>query len=546
MWKILNSSHTNVHTIAFVLGSVSIIGYLVAFLRDRTFAHYFGTGELLDVYVASFRIPDLLFITATAFFSIFALLPMFEEKRKAGQVLFSEFVNTIWFTLLICLILGGVALFFLIPLLAELLFSRFTGETESIFIFASRILILQASLFTIASFLTTLLQMKKKFFVYALMPVLYNLGIILGVMVFYPLLGIFGSLLGVLIGVCMGTALQAYVLIRNGLFPRLEPTKRMMREIGAAVRLSLPRASALLSTNIAQLVIFGSIVGITSGALSVYYFADNLKAVPLVIVGTAYSVASFPLLVEYFTEGDFKRARIVIEQAFRRLFFFILPLITFVFVLRQAIVELVFETGRFTAEAAVITGTIVGIFVFSALSTSVLILCARALYACGKSLLPFLVFFTLALAEIFAVKAVVQFLEAHREPLKALLEVTGLTSGGFGILFAVVATIVALESIAAIALFILLARVIKQDCITIFCSLWKNATAAVLLGFCIWLIETLFFSEVVYSSLQGMAVLALLGITGMGIWYVLIRALRIEEVEVAHRLFGKIKRMVWK
>ena len=545
MWKLLNRSDVNVHNIALLLGSVSIVGYLIAFLRDRAFPHYFGAGELLDVYVASFRIPDLLFITATAFFSIFALLPICEEKQKEGSAVFTEFINTVWFVLLLCLLIGGTILFFLIPTLAETFFGRFTGELQDTFILASRVFILQAILFAITSFLTALLQIKRKFLVYALLPLLYNLGIITGVMLLYPVLGMAGLLLGVLLGVAAGVLLQSYVLIRNGLFPRLAPTKHMLSEVWRSIKISVPRASALLSGTIAQIIIFGVVVGITSGALSVYYFADNLKAIPLVIIGTAYSVASFPLLVEHFTRGDLKGVRDIIEQAFCRLFFFILPLIALVFVLRGPLVELVFQTGEFTAETAIITGSIVGIFVFSALSSSVLAFCARALYACGRSLLPFLVFATLAVVEVFAVKGVVYFLELHREPLTLLLEVTGITSGGFGILFAVVTTIVIAESVAALVLFLLLAWVVRQKVGAILCSLGKNLTVAILLGIAIALLQWYFFSEVAYNTLEGIAVLGLLGGVSVVVWYLLLRIVKVKEREVLHQMLHKIQKKVW-
>ena len=90
MLKLLNISHTNVHTIAYVLAAVSIFGYGISFIRDRVFAHYFGTGELLDIYIASFRIPDTLFIIATAFISVYALLPMFEEKLQKNAAEFQD------------------------------------------------------------------------------------------------------------------------------------------------------------------------------------------------------------------------------------------------------------------------------------------------------------------------------------------------------------------------------------------------------------------------------------------------------------------------
>ena len=172
MWNILNRSHTNVHTIAYLLGTVSILGYAVSFLRDRVFAHQFGAGEVLDVYIASFRIPDILFITATACISIYALLPIFEEKKRLGEQELREFINTTFYFLLLFLAVGTVALFFAIPVIAEHFFQGFSGESRETFILFSRMFLIQASLFAVSSFFTALLQMKRKFLLYSLLPIL--------------------------------------------------------------------------------------------------------------------------------------------------------------------------------------------------------------------------------------------------------------------------------------------------------------------------------------------------------------------------------------
>ena len=197
MRNILNVSHSNVHSIALVLGTVSVFGYIVSFLRDRAFAHYFGPGELLDVYIASFRIPDLLFIVATAFISVYALLPMFEEKKQEGERSLREFIDTSFYFLLIFLILGGTLLFFLVPVLSGYFFRGLSPEMFDTFILFSRVFLLQAILFAVSNFFTGILQFKRKFFLYALLPIVYNLGIIFGVMVLYPMFGATGLMFGV-------------------------------------------------------------------------------------------------------------------------------------------------------------------------------------------------------------------------------------------------------------------------------------------------------------------------------------------------------------
>lgn len=544
MWHLLNKSHTNVHTIAYILGSVSVFGYLVSFLRDRAFAHYFGVGELLDIYVASFRIPDMLFITATAFISVYALLPMFEEKKREG--LLQEFIDTTFYFLLLFLVLGAVLLFFLIPVLGERLFHGFSGESFDTFVLFSRVFLIQAALFAVSSFFTSLLQFKRKFFLYSLLPILYNMGIIVGVIFFYPLYGAPGLALGVLIGIVLNVLIQIPVILRNGLIPRLMPTQRMVVECWRAVKLSVPRASALLSVSVAQIVIFGAIVSISEGVLSVYYFADNLKSVPLVVVGAAYSVASFPILVNYFTDHNMTAFRETVEGSLRRLFLFILPLIAYVFALREPLISLFFETGQFTSETTFITGTIVGVFALSALTMSILTICARALYACRRSFIPFCVFFSLAFAEIVSVHAVVRYFQHHREIVTLVQDITGLASVQYGALFTTVAIIVFLEGVAAVVILVALSRVIRQELRPIAKSFFQHLSAVVLLVITVIALKGTLFSGVTYNSLAGVCAIGGMGVIGAAVWYTALRIIGNEESDVLRERISHGIRLVWR
>ena len=531
MLKFLNVSHGNVHTIAYVLAAVSIVGYGVSFLRDRVFAHYFGAGELLDIYIASFRIPDTLFIVATAFISVYALLPMFEEKQRKSPEEFREFINTAFYFLLLFLVFGGTAIFFCIPLFTDIFFSGFSDDARDLFILFSRVFLIQAFLFSVSSFYSSLLQLKRRFFLYALLPIFYNFGIIFGAAALYPLYGPVGLLCGVLIGIIFNVCIQIPIVARNGCVPVPAPTRRMAREMWRTVKLSVPRASAILSVAVSNIIIFGSLVSLSGGAVSVYYFAENLRSVPLVIVGTAYAVAAFPILVSCRTTGNMEKFRAVTEGAFRRLLFFILPLIAYIFILRDLLISFFFETGLFTAETTVITGTILGIFVYSAFATGVLILSARVLYAYGKSLVPFAVFLTMSVLKIAAVYLVIDFLRVNREPLLAVLEFTGLNSGGFGMLFAVIAVIVALETLAALVIFILLVRIVRLRLrpIVVACAQHSIATAALVVSLIIT--EMLFGSIAEHASLTvgNFGTIAAMSAVGVCAWYGALRLMRNEE-----------------
>ena len=545
MQKLLNKSHTNVHTIAYILGGVSIFGYLVSFLRYRAFAHYFGTGEFLDIYVASFYIPDVLFKVAVAFISIYALLPMFEEKMQQGKGVFQEFINTTFYFLTLFLILGSTVLFFAVPFLGETLFD-FSGESFDTFVLFSRMYLIQASLFAISTFFTAILQLKRKFLLYSILPILYNAGIIFGVIVLYPLFGAAGLAFGVLLGVLLNVGIQIPIMIQNDVLPQWMPVRRAMRELWRTIKMSVPRASAILSHGIAEVFIFSSIVSISKGALSVYYFAASLKVIPLVVIGTAYSAATFPILVTHYTKNNMNAFRSVVEDALKRLLLFILPIIGLVLVLSEPLITLQLETGAFTAEIAAVTGTIVIVAVPLALTTSVLLICARALYARGRSMMPFVVFVTLSVAEIVFSYATVQFLKGSPGVVEMVQKISGLESADFNILFAVILIMVILEMVAAIAILAVLMRDIRQRITPLITVFLQNLVAVVALMMVIAVMKEMFFGAVSFSSIKGMFAIGVMSVVGILFWYITLRLLKNEESDLIKEKIKRILGMLWK
>lgn len=513
---------------------MSVLGFVISFVRDRAFAYHLGTGELLDVYVASFRIPDLLFISATAFISLYALLPLLEETERDGKKALQAFINTTFYFLLIYLVVAGTALFFAIPVIGEHLFSHFSDEGFDTFILFSRLFLIQAILFAIAGFFTAILQYKRRFFLYSLLPILYNIGILIGVFFFYPMVGPVGLAAGVVFGVVLNIGAQLFVITKHQVLTALAPARHMLPMLRRTVVMSIPRAASFLSLGLSHVLIFSVIVSLSEGALSVYYFAENIRAIPLVVVGMAYSVASFPILVNHFTNNSMHLFKEVLLRSIRHLFFFIFPLIAFVFALREELISFFFETGHFTPDMTFITGTIVGAFVFGAITVSVISLCARALHACGRSWTTFSILFLHSVAEVSAVFLLVEYLYGSAV-LGVIQEVTGLSGSGYGTLFAVVLIIVAIEIITAGVILLVLLRVTGQRYRPVIVSFVQNAIAAVVLALVLSLAQATVFVDIAYASpdgifsLQGLASIGALGIIGVLVWYPTLRLMKNRE-----------------
>src|SRR3990167_5464267 len=79
------------HQAAYLLAALTLASQVLALLRDRAFAHTFGAGEVLDLYYAAFRVPDLVFAVVSSLVSAYVLIPRIAGMdRETTRRLLSE------------------------------------------------------------------------------------------------------------------------------------------------------------------------------------------------------------------------------------------------------------------------------------------------------------------------------------------------------------------------------------------------------------------------------------------------------------------------
>ena len=126
----------------------------------------------------------------------------------------------------------------------------------------------------------------------------------------------------------------------------------------------------------------------------------------------------------------------------------------------------------------------------------------------------------------------VRFLQSHREQLTVVLEWTNLSDGNFGILFSAIATIVALEVVAAVVIFFVLTRIINQRLLPIVRALLEHGIATGVFVAVIITVQIILFTDIQYNTVHGVG--AIISMTGIGalFWYGTLRALRNEESRI--------------
>ena len=175
------------HEAAYLLGLFAILSQLLGLVRDRILAHIFGATQSLDVYYASFRIPDLIFASVASIVSVSVLIPFLAQYIEGDPKRLRAFINSI-FSFFSFLIIGvSIAVFFLIPQILSVLFPSIAlSDLSDDFILLTRILLLSPILLGLSNFFGSITQVRRAFFLYGLSPFLYNSGIILWILLFYP------------------------------------------------------------------------------------------------------------------------------------------------------------------------------------------------------------------------------------------------------------------------------------------------------------------------------------------------------------------------
>ncbi len=385
-FKFLSYEVRGLHVAVYILAFSALLSSILALLRDRLLAHAFGASATLDVYYAAFRIPDLIFVAIGALVSVYILIPELAKRVPEEQ---RKYIDTILVGFSILAIAVSVVAFITAPLLLRLLFPQLMTSDGNL-VLLTRIMLLQPIFLGLSNIMAAVTQVRSRYALYALSPLLYNLGIIVGILLFYPIWGISGLAIGVVLGAFLHFAIQIPTTYSDGFFhsvPRLTNPKVLFE----TAFISIPRALALSMNQVSFLGLTALAALLTSGSVTVFMFAYNLQAVPLAIIGASYSVAAFPMLAAAIARKELDAFVSHIATAARHIFFWSLPATALVIVLRAHIVRVVLGSGAFDWTDTRLTAAAFALLSISLVFQGLMLLLVRGYYAAGRTFMPFFV-----------------------------------------------------------------------------------------------------------------------------------------------------------
>lgn len=387
LFSLLNREWRGLHEAAILIALFTFLSQIVALFRDRLLAHSFGASGTLDIYYAAFRIPDFVFAIVGSFMSALVIIPILTKYAMESDERAQKFLNGIFTFFFVVLLAVSVGLFFAIPWLVPFLFPGFEGASLHELILITRILLLSPIFFSLSNLLGSVTQMLHKFLALSIAPVLYNLGIIIGAVFFYPVFGLVGLVGGVVLGAFLHFFVHFFVSSRNG-FSLVASLRPSFADIWEVIRVSLPRTIGLSVNQLALSALIVLAARMSEGSVTVFNFALNLQSVPLAIIGVSYATAAFPALSRHFASDEMGKFIAQIIRAAKSIIFWSLPALVLLIVLRAQIVRTVLGSGSFDWTATRLTAAILALFVASIVMQSLGLLFVRGFYATGNNKIP--------------------------------------------------------------------------------------------------------------------------------------------------------------
>ncbi|HEY1037223.1 MAG TPA: lipid II flippase MurJ [Candidatus Paceibacterota bacterium] len=391
MNRILSIFHkeiAGIHQAAILLGAFTLMSQILALVRDRMLARFFGADQALDLYYTAFRIPDLMYASIASLVSVSVLIPFLSHiiDSKKGEA--KALLSSIFTVFVATMVLVSAGVFVAMPWIVKVFFSGL-GDAAALseLTVLARILLLQPICLGISNLLGAVTQIGKRFFIYALSPIFYNLSIIFGLVALYPSFGIRGVMYGVVIGGLLHFLIQVPYIAKEGLLPGLTLAVDF-KKVFEVIKVSIPRTIAL-SANMLELIAITAFASwLTVGSVSIFNLALNLQSVPFAIIGVSYALAAFPTLSACFARGEKEQFMTHIATAARHIIFWSIPITALFIVLRAQIVRTILGSGYFNWEDTRLTAACLALFVISLVAQGLELLFIRSYYAAGKTSKP--------------------------------------------------------------------------------------------------------------------------------------------------------------
>jgi putative peptidoglycan lipid II flippase len=361
---------------------------VVSLAQTVIIARTLGISAEYDAFVAANRLPEVIFNLIAGGAIAFAFIPVFtgllaQREDITAWKTASHVVNTVFgLTLAVSIIV-----FLLAPwLVATQIAPGFSPAAQAQTTEMMRILLVSTIIFSISGMVMGILQSHNRFLLPALAPILFDLGILAGVIFLLPMMGIYGLAVGAVIGAALhlGVQIPGLFRVKARWFPEFGWNDPHFRRI---VRLMIPRVADLGLISLSALVSQNLLSRLGEGATSAYDWGWRLMQIPETLIGTAMGVVIFPTLAALSSVGDEDGKRSAMSGALRFIYAATIPSAVFLIVGGRTLISIL-EGNAFDTAATSLVYSALQAFALGIVVHSMLEVVARSFYADKDTLTP--------------------------------------------------------------------------------------------------------------------------------------------------------------
>lgn len=357
-----------------------------------------GAGTLqAEAFEIANRVPETVFLivaggaVGAAFIPTFAAY-MEREDEPGAWLLFSRILNLI---LVVMTILALLAMVFANDLILFLAGAKVAANPAllPLTVLLMRVMLLSTIIFGASSVIMATLNARQHFFLPALAPSIYNVGIILGgaawLMTGRPLVA-----MGFAAGTVVGALGHLLIQLPGLKWERARYTiSFQLRDPGViqVLRLMAPRVLGLSFSQINLIIITLLTNSMLWGSLVALNTAFRLIILPQGIIGQALGIAAFPTMATLAARSAFAEMRQILVDSLRLLLFLGLPATILFMFLGEQIISILFERGMFDAEATRMAANALFYYALALIPLMGLEVTARTFYALKDTWTPVLV-----------------------------------------------------------------------------------------------------------------------------------------------------------
>lgn len=387
----------------YIFSTSIIIGIsrLSGFIRELVFSIFIGTSYIMDAFVIAFMIPNFFrrILGEKAADSVF--VPIYIREREKGKEHSNRYMSNVFTTLGIFLIAGTLIFYLLAPFFIRIVAPGFDPATYKASLLITLIILPYMFFIGLYAFGGALLESHKRFLIYNLAPLLFNLSLVIAVVFFYKKF----SVVALSIGVLAGVLLQTLFLFTDfhGLNLRYRPVVNLKdSKLRLTGKLLIP---VTVGSGVEKLSIYVDRIlasFLPTGSISALHFSFLLVDLPFAV----FSIAISKVIHPYISEGKnysnkrnfykFIRRGVILNAAV------LIPATVLFMLFPKQIISVVYMRGAFDSQSVEMTFRPFLFYSLSLFPMGLVQLFSRGFYALLNTKTPLYVAFLSTLINLFA------------------------------------------------------------------------------------------------------------------------------------------------